>query len=249
MRRCVHQFASLLGLAALFLCSAHAPASAAHAQQSASNQSIDGVAARIEDDIITESELRELAAFQVLVDGKSKPRLELIHELADQWIITSEAKAARYAPPSAKDVDLAVANFEKQFHSPDEYRERCAKAGISDAAVRRLLAEQLYLNRFMDYRFRAAAQVSDDAVEAYYRDEFAPQLKAQNQPVPPLDDVDDTIREVLIQRTISERAQKWLDETRDRLKLDIVSPDSAAPDSGPQAAQPSPTSAPSGGPQ
>jgi hypothetical protein len=177
----------------------------------------------------------------MLVDGKSKPRLDLIRELADQWIIASEAKAARYAPPPPQDVDRAVANFEKQFHSPEEYRDRCAQAGISAAAVRRLIAEELYLNRFMDYRFRAAAQVSDEAVEAYYRDEFAPQLKAQNQPVPPLDDVDDNIREVLIQRTISERAQKWLDETRDRLKLDIVSQNPAPP-----AAQPA---TPTGGPQ
>ncbi len=248
MHRPAVHFASLFGLVVLLVGAAQARASvrshslvASRAIVEPQQQSIDGVAARIEDDIITESELRELAAFQMLVDGKSKPRLDLIRELADQWIIASEAKAARYAPPPPQDVDLAVANFEKQFHSPEEYRDRCAQAGISAAAVRRLIAEELYLNRFMDYRFRAAAQVSDEAVEAYYRDEFAPQLKAQNQPVPPLDDVDDNIREVLIQRTISERAQKWLDETRDRLKLDIVSQNPAPP-----AAQ---SATPTGGPQ
>lgn len=248
MRRRAFQSASLFGLFALFVSRGPADSSVrSHslvppgARVEPQQQGIDGVAARIEDDIITESELRELAAFQVLVDGKSKPRLELIRELADQWIITSEAKAARYAPPPPQDIDLAVANFQKQFHSPEEYRDRCAQAGISAAAVRRLIAEQLYLTRFMDYRFRAAAQVSDETVEAYYRDEFAPQLRAQNQPVPPLDDVDDTIREVLIQRTISERAQKWLDETRDRLKLDIVTQNPAV--------QPSQPSAAPGGPQ
>lgn len=248
MRRRAFQSASLFGLFALFVSRGPADSSVrshslvpSSARVEPQQQGIDGVAARIEDDIITESELRELAAFQVLVDGKSKPRLELIRELADQWIITSEAKAARYAPPPPQDIDLAVANFQKQFHSPEEYRDRCAQAGISAAAVRRLIAEQLYLTRFMDYRFRAAAQVSDETVEAYYRDEFAPQLRAQNQPVPPLDDVDDTIREVLIQRTISERAQKWLDETRDRLKLDIVTQNPAV--------QPSQPSAAPGGPQ
>jgi hypothetical protein len=248
VRRRAFQSASLFGLFALFVSRGPADSSVrshslvpSSARVEPQQQGIDGVAARIEDDIITESELRELAAFQVLVDGKSKPRLELIRELADQWIITSEAKAARYAPPPPQDIDLAVANFQKQFHSPEEYRDRCAQAGISAAAVRRLIAEQLYLTRFMDYRFRAAAQVSDETVEAYYRDEFAPQLRAQNQPVPPLDDVDDTIREVLIQRTISERAQKWLDETRDRLKLDIVTQNPAV--------QPSQPSAAPGGPQ
>ena len=48
----------------------------------AKDRQIDGVAARIEDDIITESEVRELAAFQNLVDGKAKSRDELLRELA-----------------------------------------------------------------------------------------------------------------------------------------------------------------------
>jgi len=186
-------------------------------------QQVDGVAARIEDDIITESEVRELGAFQNLVDGKAKPRAELIRELSDQWMIRAEASATKYAHPPATDVELAYAEFVKQFPSPEEFQKRRTDAGLTEAAVRRMVAQQLYLSRFIDYRFRPEAQVSDEQVEAYYRDEFSPQLKARNEPVPPLDDVDDTIREVLIQRAISDRAAKWLNDSRERLKIDVVS--------------------------
>ena len=62
-------------------------------------QNVDGIAARIEDDVITESEVRELGAFQKLVDGSAKPRIELIKELADQWIVRGEAAVAAF--PSA----------------------------------------------------------------------------------------------------------------------------------------------------
>ena len=184
---------------------------------------IDSVAAKIEDDVITESEVRELAAFQKLVDGEPKPREELLRELADQWMIRNEAISTKYAEPSAADVDRAYAEFVKQFPSPEELEKRCAEVGLAEAAVRRLIAQQLYLSRFIDYRFRPEAQVSDEQVDAYYRDEFAPQLKARNEPVPPLDEVEDTIREVLIQRAINDRATKWLDDTRDRLRIDVVS--------------------------
>ncbi|MFZ3330094.1 MAG: hypothetical protein WA197_05655 [Candidatus Acidiferrales bacterium] len=184
---------------------------------------IDGVAARIEDDIITESEVQELAAFQKLVDGESKPRQELLRELIDQWMIRNEATATKYGQPSAAEVDRAYAEFVKQFPSQEEFKKRCAAAGLTEAAVRRMVAQQLFLSRFIDYRFRPSAQVTDQQVEAYYKDEFAPQLKARNQPVPPLDDVDDTIREVLIQRAINERATKWLDDSRDALQIDIMS--------------------------
>jgi len=186
-------------------------------------QAIDGIAARIEEDVLTESEVRELAAFQELVDGQVKPRPELIRELADQWIVRSEALATNYPRPSPEDVEGNYAKLSKQFRSPEEFKDRCARAGLTEPDMRRILDEQLYLSRFLDYRFRPAAQVDDQQIERYYRDELTPQLKARGQSVPPLNEVDDTIREVLVQRAIDSLSTRWLDETRDRLKIDTVS--------------------------
>ena len=100
---------------------------------------MDGVAARIEDDIITESEVRELAAFQLLVDGKSKPRVELIRELSDQWLIRTRGDRDEVRQPPAADVDRAYAEFVKQFPSPEDFQKRCASAGLTEAAVRRMV--------------------------------------------------------------------------------------------------------------
>lgn len=183
---------------------------------------IDGIAARIEDDIILESEVHELGAFQILSDGKAKPGSELIRELADQWIVRGEANTAKYPFPSADEIENAYQQFVKQFPASEEFHKRLTAVDLTEAAVKRILAQQLYLAHFLDYRFRAAAQVDDKEVENYYNEEFVPQLKARNEPVPPLEDVEDTIREVLVQRAINDRAEKWLDDTRQRLKIDIV---------------------------
>jgi len=190
-----------------------------------SSQTVDGIAARIDDDVLTESEVRELGAFQTLVDGQSKSRAELLRELEDQWLVRGEAAAATYPEPSNEDVDLAYSQLEKQFASPSEFRQRCAAVGLSEAAVRRLLQQQLYLSRFLDFRFRPAAQVTDSQIENYYKNEFAAPLQKRGQPVPALDDVSDTIREVLVQRAISDRATAWLDDTRGRLQIDVLTPE------------------------
>jgi hypothetical protein len=228
MRYALFIFACAVWLAgpAVGRSNAQAPAPSASSSSSApaaGAQTVDAVAARIEDDILTESEVRELAAFQQLVDGHAKPRADLIRELTDQWIVRGEATAASYPQPTPEDVDRAYAQLASQFPSPVEFRNRCAAAGLSEAAVHRMLAQQLYLSRFLDYRFRPAAQVDDKQIETYYDVEFAPQLKAKQQPVPALEDVEDTIREVLVQRAINDRATQWLDDTRARLKIDIIS--------------------------
>lgn len=188
------------------------------------SRNIDGIAARIEGDIIMESEVRELGAFQQLVDGKAKSREQIIMELADQWVVRQEAATTNYKQPSDEEVENAYQQFVKQFASPDEFRKRVAAVGLSEAAVRRLILQQIYLSRFLEYRFRPAAQVDRAQIEAYYKDEFVPQLEKRGAQVPPLEDVEDTIREVLIQRAINERATKWLDDVRDRVKIEIVSP-------------------------
>lgn len=203
-----------------------APASVLHGAET-----IDGIAARVNDDILTESELRELGAFQTLVDGKPKTRDELIRELSDQWIVRGEASATKYPQPSTEEIANAYAQLVKQFPSLDVFKSRCAEVGLTDTAVRRLLGEQLYLSRFLDFRFRPAAQVDDQQVAAYYQNEFEPQLVKRGDKVPSLEEVQDTIREVLVQRAIDQRATAWLDDTRKELRIDVV------PEGDPEEAQ------------
>ena len=190
--------------------------------QDAGAQTIDAIAVRIDTGVITESEVRELADFQMLVDGSSKPRDEVIRELTDQWIVQGEADAAHFAHPSGQDIDNAYAQLVKQFSSQQAFDERCNQIGLSREAVRRQLAQQLYLSSFLDFRFRPAAEVSDADIQKYYGEQFAPQLKAKGETVPPLDEVQDKIREVLVQRDITDRANQWLDDTRARLEIDVL---------------------------
>ena len=185
-------------------------------------QTIDAIAVRIDTGVITESEVRELADFQTLVDGSSKSRDEVIRELTDQWIVQGEADTAHFAHPSEKDIDKAYAALVRQSPSQAVFDQRRAQAGLSQDAVRRQLAQQLYLSRFLDFRFRPAAEVTDADVQKYYDEQFAPQLKTKGDAVPPLDEVQDKIREVLVQRDITDRANQWLDDTRSRLEIDVL---------------------------
>lgn len=223
MKRALLIFGFLAGVALLPVNTARAQADPKAASPPLGvTQTVDGIAARIEGDIITESEVRELAALQQLANGKPKPRDEIIRELADQWIVRQEAAATRYQEPSQADVNRSYEQLVKNFASPADFEAQLASVGLSDAAVRRLLRDQLYLSRFLDYRFRPTVQVSDQQIQDYYNSELVPELKKRSETVPPLDAVDDKIREVLIQRAIDDRAEKWLDETRSRLNIQIL---------------------------
>lgn len=187
-------------------------------------QVVDRIVARVEDDIILLSEVRELGRYQQLVEGQAASDTRLLDRLIDQWIVASEAAAAHYPRPSEAKVDRALERLEKQLGGADAYRGRLRELGLSAAAVRRLVERQMYLARYLAYKFRPAVQVDAAAIEKYYREELAPPLAAKGQAAPPLETVQDQIRELLTERGINEHAARWLEETRSRLKVEGEAP-------------------------
>ena len=183
---------------------------------------VDRIVARIEGDILLLSELRELAAYQQLLEGRAQPEDQLLRALIEQWVVHSEAQAAQFPSPAAAEIDAEASRIQSRFPNPQAYRERLATLPLSPQSLRRIIERQFYLARYLDYKFRPAVRVEDEDISNYYRDELAPALRTRGQTPPPLDDVREQIREVLVQRGINERADTWFEETKSRLQVEIV---------------------------
>ncbi len=190
---------------------------------------VDRIAARIEDDVIFQSEVRELGLYQQLVNGRAEAPDKLLTERIEQWIVKTEAAAAIFPRPSEADAERALAELKKHFAPPGAFEARLSELGLSASSVREMLAEQLYLSRYLEYKFRPAAQVESEAIEKYYRDEFLPALKEHGQPPLPVEAVREQIRELLVQQEISKRAAQWLEEARSRLKIEVLHREGSEP--------------------
>ena len=182
---------------------------------------LDRVLARIENDIITLSDVRELAAFQRLAGRKPAEESELLRELIDQWIVANDAAAARFPSPPAAQVDAEFAALRNQIGSPEKFAARLRELDLSEQDVRHLVAKQILLDSYLERKFRAVARVQPGEVERYYHDEFVPQLQRRQQSVPPLDDVRDSITGLLIERDITRRADQWIAQARSSLDIEL----------------------------
>jgi parvulin-like peptidyl-prolyl isomerase len=180
---------------------------------------IDRIVARIENDIILLSEVQALRRYQQLVDGKSESDAQIVDRLIDQWIVRSEADTAQFPRPSDEDVARGLESVQKSFASPEEYEARKKQAGLNDTDVRNMVAAQLYLSNYLDSRFRPSAQIDPKDVEDFYQKAVIPRAQARGQAPPSLDAARDYIREALVQRSINEQADRWLNESRARVKV------------------------------
>jgi hypothetical protein len=182
-------------------------------------QVIDRMVARVENDIILLSDIRLLSRYQLLVDGKSESDAEILNRLIDQWIVRNEATVARTPKPSEAEIDRGLQRLQQSFDSKDDYEARRKLAGLSEAGVRRLTADQLYLNNYLDSRFRPSVQVNEQSIEAFYQNALLPRAKARGQNPPSLDTAHDYIQEALVQQGINEQADSWLNESRARIHV------------------------------
>jgi hypothetical protein len=179
----------------------------------------DRIVARVENDIILQSDIQELKEYQELVGEKSESDSALLDRLIDQWIVRSEANLSRFPEPKDDEIDRGVARVVKSFSSPEEYEARKKKSGLNDGEVRKIVASQLYLSNYLDSRFRPSAQIDEKAIEDFYKNAVVPRAKARGQEPPTLDASRDIIQEALVQSDINDQAARWLTESRGRLHV------------------------------
>ena len=180
---------------------------------------VDRIVARVENDVILLSDVRELEEYQELVNGKSESESAILDRLIDQWIVRSEAALSRFPEPKDAEMDREVSRVVKSFASAEEYEARKQQSGLNDAEVRKIVTAQLYLTSYLDSRFRPSVQIDEKAIADFYQTAVVPRAKARGQEPPTLDASRDFIQEALVQSDINEQADRWLKESRARLHV------------------------------
>jgi hypothetical protein len=211
-RKLGSRLAALLGLIVL--------ATAGRASPPTAQEVIDRITAKVENDIILLSDLRALGRYQELVEGKAESDSQLLERLIDQWIVRNEADTAQFPRPSDADVAAGVERVQRSFTSVNEYETKKQQIGLTDGEIKSMIASQMYLSNYLDSRFRPSAKVDQKDVEEFYEKAVLPRAQAHGQTAPTLDAARDYIHEALIQKSINEQAERWLSESRGRLRIE-----------------------------
>jgi len=180
---------------------------------------VDRIVARVEEEVILQSDVEQLGRYQVLVDGKAESDTVILDRLIDQWIVRKEAEASRFPAASDVDVERGMQRLTRSFAKTEDFEVQREKSGLSEAEVRQIVTEQAFLSNYLDSRFRPTVQVDEQAIKDFYEQAVIPRAKARGQEPPSFETARDVIQEALIQKGINEQADKWLKESRDRLSI------------------------------
>ncbi len=107
-----------------------------------------------------------------------------------------------------------------EFPSEAAFRRRVESVGLTPERIDELLRQRILIERFIEFRFQSFVFVSQQEIERYYNDVFAPKVQKAGQVPPPLEQVREQIAEILKQDKIGQELDRFLATARQR--ADVV---------------------------
>ena len=111
-------------------------------------------------------------------------------------------------PAADSEVETRIADMRAAWHMEKDDAKWTAtleQLRISPEELRELVANQIEILRFMEFRVRPLVRVSRQEVEEYYNATLAPQVRAQGQTPEPVEQLRSKIRELLVEQKMNGR--------------------------------------------
>ena len=184
-------------------------------------ETLDRVVASVGNIAITEGEVEMEFRFENFLEGRPQENppgeQDLQHtraRLTKQTLLVLEAEAEGVG---ASDSAAGAAQLLEQVHHmyPDTatYETALRSTGLSETQVLERLQHHVRSLRLIDQRLRPNAWVDRPEIETYYEGTFVPEFLGSNKgPAPSLGEVEDQVREILVQKKVDQLLVEWLKE-------------------------------------
>jgi hypothetical protein len=182
---------------------------------------IDRILAVIEGQLITLSDVRAVTRLGLETAPQSgDPILSVLDKLIDRHLMLVEVD--RYAPPepSTAEIDAQLQVVQKRFPDALAFETTLGQVGWSRDDVRRYVRDELRTERYLQQRFAATIQPSDEELAAYYRvraEDFT-----RGGVLPPYSDVREDVRNRFVSERRSTLVREWLASLRRRANIVTV---------------------------
>ncbi len=188
---------------------------------------IDQVAAVVENQVITLSDLLWTLRYrrQEIPQDPVERRellLQTLEQLVEQKLIAREAAQTPGILVTPQLVETRLAAYRDQFPSEEEFQAKLRSMQMSPNDLRELIRRQLAVLQFVKVRFEPFIIVLPDQITDYYLNELTPELVASQQTPPPIEVVEEQIRQILtLQRTNAE-VDRWVRNSRSKVEIAIL---------------------------
>jgi hypothetical protein len=184
----------------------------------------------VRNELITYSDILWQMALQPgtqLQPVRSEDLNQALQLLINQRLFALEAQRLPKNAATEKEIADKINETLSYFSSPAVFEERLKQVGftsIKDENFQRLMAQRLAIDKYVAFRFESFVVVTLDEERRYYRDTFVPDFRRRSPGllVPSFEEKKSEIREMLLRQKVSASIERFLDEAKQRVEIEIL---------------------------
>jgi hypothetical protein len=186
---------------------------------------IDRIAAVVDQQVITVSEINQMVAIRFFPRRISASDDDYRHDVLEALI----AQALRLRDVQRfgmqdipKDfVEARVQEMQKRFASPADFTSALQHAELSMDDLRALVKRQLQVESYIQERFAPLIFVGSEDIRSYYDTTWSQQRRERGLPIPPLSQVKEEIRTLLKSSRLQNEIDQWTARLRANANVDV----------------------------
>ena len=190
----------------------------------ASAVTVDRIAAVIDQQVLTVSEVTQMAElrfFPRVSESEDDHRRDILDALIAQTLRLRDVERFGAQDIPRDTIEARLQEIQRRFASEAEFLAAVGRAELTLDEVRALVKRQLQVEAYIQERFAPLVFVSPEEVEAYHRGPWAEQRRERGLPVLPLDQVREEVRLAVRGSRVQQEIERWTAQLRERANVDV----------------------------
>lgn len=189
---------------------------------------LDRVAAIVGAEAVTLSEVRAELSLEAMLGGaeirESRAAQEAaLGRLIDRRLILQDMSMTPFLMPADDEVEQGLAGLRQQrYLGGRDFAAALRHYGLAESDCRSFLRQRIAFDRYVSFRFRTGLSAEAPEIEAFYRDEYVPDIRERGGRAAPLREVADEIAGVLVERRSTHLLELRLLELRSLSRIETM---------------------------
>jgi hypothetical protein len=157
------------------------------------------------------------------LDGEALGKI--VSRMTDQMLLETERDISPFSPASngisgRGGSPAGLEDLRKRYPDAEAFRNALRRYKLSEEKLLQRSQREEGILAFVDYHLRPQVRVTPERVEAYYRENFLPQLQREGgTQAPPLSEVSTRIEQILAEAEMNRLLEEWLQQLRSHAQI------------------------------
>lgn len=185
---------------------------------------VDRIAAVIDRQVITVSEVSQLVAIRFFprkAQNEDEHRREVLENLIAQALRYRDVERFGAEDIHKDSIEARMKEIQNRFPSEADFNAALVSSELTLDEVRALVKRQLQVEAYIQQRFAPLIFIPNEEIEAYYNGPWSQQRRERGLPLLPLSEVREEIRALLRSSRLQQEIEEWSSNLRARANVDV----------------------------